>query len=140
MCVNYMKKNQLVFDVVGALIVRDGRYLVCKRMENDRFGSLWEFPGGKVEEGEDKISALRREIQEELGVDITVEGLIGVFEDEIPEMKIRIYLFSASIAGEEPRCLECQDLKWALLDEIETLELAPADKKIFLYLLEKSRS
>ena len=125
----------LIFDVVGALIERNGKYLVCKRMESDHFGSLWEFPGGKVEEGEGKKEALKREIKEELGVDVKVGDLVSTFEDEIPDMKIYVYLYNAFIQQGKPKCLECQDLKWASFNDLKELSLAPADKKIYLHLL-----
>ena len=129
-----MNKNKLSFDVVGALLEDKGRYLVCQRLKDDRFGSLWEFPGGKVEKGEEKQAALKREIKEELGIDIRVDRLMHTLEDEIPTMKIAVYLYKCSILNGEPRCLECQNLKWANIAEIQKLALAPADKKILTWL------
>ena len=129
-----MTNKKAVFDVVGALIEDNGEILVCQRLDNDRFGSQWEFPGGKVEKGEDKIKALKRELKEELGVDIEVGELIDVFEDEIPVMKIFAYLYRCSITKGTPRCIECQKLEWLTLDEINFLDLAPADRKIYSYL------
>lgn len=127
-----MKK--LIFDVVGALIEDKGKFLVCQRQDNDLFGSLWEFPGGKVEKGEDKKAALKRELKEELGIQVKVGKLINTFEDEIPAMKITVYLYRCNITKGTPRCLECQDLKWITLDKIGSLNLAPADRKIHSYL------
>lgn len=131
---NCVMKN-VTFDVVGALIEKDGKYLVCKRKSDDRFGSLWEFPGGKVEHGEDKTSALKREIKEELGIEIDIYEFIHIFEDEVCDMKIVVYLYRASIKNGNPECIECDELKWLSLDEIGSLNLAPADKKVYFYLL-----
>lgn len=130
-----MKRKQKLFDVVGALI-RDkkNRVLMCKRMENDRFGSLWEFPGGKVEMHENKKEALKREIKEEIGVSIKAGRLINRFQDEIPEMKIYVYLYDCAITEGEPACIECQDIKWVSIEEAKAMELAPADDKIIGYL------
>jgi len=132
-----MKKT---FDVVGALIEKDGRMLLCKRMPDDRFGSMWEFPGGKVEKNEERIDALRRELIEEIGVEVEIVDLVGTLEDEIPIMKIYVYLYNCNIMRGEPRCIECQDIRWVTLDEAQGLELAPADKKIVKYLMDKRRS
>ena len=129
-----MKKKKIIFDVVGALIEKKGRFLLCQRFDHDLFGSLWEFPGGKVEKGEDKKMALKREIKEELGIHIRVGRLINTFEDEIPTMKITVYLYRCYITRGAPRCLECQNLKWARLKEIGSLKLAPADRKIYTYM------
>lgn len=127
-------KKKLIFDVVGALIEDNGRFLVCQRLENDRFGSQWEFPGGKVEKHEDKESALKRELKEELGIDIKVDQFVHTLEDEIPEMKITVYLYKCTILKGRPQCLECQDIKWLSVEEIKNLDLAPADKKIQAFL------
>lgn len=127
-----MKKR--IFDVVGALIEDNDKILLCKRMHKDQFGSMWEFPGGKVEDNEDKVEALKRELKEEIGIEIDVSDLVDIFEDEIPTMKIHVYLYNCSIIKGTPRCIECQDIKWVTLDEITKLNLAPADKKIAQYL------
>lgn len=124
----------VVIDVAGALIEDNGRYLVCQRLEDDRFGSMWEFPGGKVEEGESKKDALRRELEEELGVEAEVGELVSIFEDEIPSMKILIYLYKCSILNGKLKCIECQDFKWANIEDIKKLNLAPADRKILKFL------
>lgn len=147
-----MKKKKIIFDVVGALIKKKGKILVCQRNDFDLFGSLWEFPGGKVEKDEDKKVALKREIKEELGISIKVGKLINIFEDEIPTMnpalygykerkiikkggmKITVYLYRCYITKGRLRCIECQDLKWATIEEIGALNLAPADRKIHTYL------
>lgn len=127
-------KDKPHFDVVGALIEEKGRYLVSQRLREDRFGSMWEFPGGKVEKGEDKETALKREIKEELGIEIKIDKFVRTFEDEIPSMKITVYLYKCSILRGEPQCLECQDFRWASIEEIRRLDLAPADKKILTWL------
>jgi mutator protein MutT len=130
-------KKKIIFDVVGALIKRKGKILVCQRFDDDLFGSLWEFPGGKVEKLEDKKAAIKREIKEELGIDIKVGKLINAFEDEITTMKITVYLYKCYITKGTPRCIECQNLRWATIDAIGRLALAPADRKIHTYLSEK---
>ncbi len=128
---------KIVFDVVGAVIEQNGKILVCQRKDDDQFPSQWEFPGGKVEENEDREEALKRELKEEIGVDVEVGSFIDKFEDEIPTMKIFVYLYRCSIVKGRPRCIECQDIKWATVEEINALDLAPADKKIARYLAEK---
>ncbi len=124
-----------IFDVVGALLENKGKYLVCKRKKDDQYGSMWEFPGGRVEPGENKISAVKREIKEELDIEISIEKVLNVFEDENDTMKIFVYLYNGTIKNGTPSCIECDEVKWATPDEIKTLNLAPADKKIAEYLL-----
>ncbi|MBN1526918.1 MAG: (deoxy)nucleoside triphosphate pyrophosphohydrolase [Candidatus Omnitrophica bacterium] len=123
-----MKK--IVKDVVGALIEREGKFLVARRKPEDTFGGLWEFPGGCVEHNEDKKDALKREIREELGIDVEVERLAYECEDEIPTLKIHIYLYGCRIIAGEPKPVDCAAVSWATLDELRRMDLAPADKKI----------
>ncbi len=121
-------------EVVGALIEKDGKYLVAQRKHDDTFGGLWEFPGGCIEEGETKEEALRREIKEELDLEIEAGSLFLTLTDEIPTLKINVYLFESRIIKGEPKTLECQDVRWASLDELKVLDLAPADKKALVWL------
>ena len=69
-----------VVEVVAAVVERDGRYLITRRLEGTHLAGLWEFPGGKILPGEKPEDALRRELQEELGVEAEVGELIGVFQ------------------------------------------------------------
>jgi 8-oxo-dGTP diphosphatase len=124
-------------DVCGALIEKDGKFLVAQRKYADRFGGLWEFPGGKIEDGESKEAAMRRELDEELGIDVEVGRLAIITEDEIPEMKIIFHLFNCAIKKGEPRAIDCQDVKWVTAEELRGLKLAPVDIKIKDWLLER---
>ena len=128
------RKKGTACDVVGAFIKDDkNRLLLCKRKEHDQFGSLWEFPGGGVELNEHKLDALKRGMKGELSVEVRIGKLINRFQDEIPGLKIYVYLYECSIVTGTPKCLDCQDLKWVSLDEAKKLPLAPTDKKIMGY-------
>lgn len=133
-----MKTQKIIKDVCGALIEHQGKFLIAKRKSNDSFGGLWEFPGGGIEPGEEKEECLEREIKEELGVDIEVERLIYVFEDEIPELKINVYLFECKIKQGIPKPLDCQQVLWANLDQLKKLKLAQADAKVLNWLIARN--
>lgn len=122
-----MGKGKRAISVVGALIEEDGKYLVCQRRADDTFGSFWEFPGGKVERGEDKRAALAREIREELGVGIEVGKLEGIFEDELPNIIIRFFLYRCSIAEGRPACLECQAMEFVMPERLAGMQMTPVD-------------
>ena len=126
-----MKKE---LDVVAALIQKNDTILLCQRNKGDRYGLLWEFPGGCVEEGEEFTRAIEREIKEEIDLDIEAKELVKTFEDEDPALKIKVFLYECLIVGGEPKALDCKDLGFFSCEEIERLDLAPADKKIFTYL------
>jgi len=127
-------------DVVAALIKKDNKILLCQRREDDAFGLLWEFPGGKVEKQESRQEALKREIKEELNLDIEVGFMLAVFEDETDSLKIRDWLFEVLHFKGEILCVECKASGFFSLDQIQKLSLAPVDRKIYKFLKNKEKA
>jgi len=123
-------------DVSAAVIIEKGKFLLCQRKAGDRYGLLWEFPGGVIEEEESPSLAIEREIEEELGIEISAEELIDEFFDEDEQLKIRIFLFRCEIKGGKPYAKDCHDFGFFTFEEVERLDLTPADKKIATYLKE----
>ena len=126
-----MKKE---LDVVAALIKDSGKILLCQRLENDCYPNLWEFPGGCVEEGEELSQAIKREIDEELGLVILPGKMIKEFFDEDENLKIKVFLFACLIKSGQPETKECQKFGFFSLSDIESVDLAPVDRKIFNYI------
>lgn len=118
--------------VVAAVIERDGRYLVGERPTNKRHGGLWEFPGGKLEFGETVLVAARRELTEELGVQVLAVGE-KLYAIEDPGSNFVIEFHSTEITG-EPVCHEHSALIWATVDELLPMALAPSDRRFVLHL------
>jgi 8-oxo-dGTP diphosphatase len=125
--------------VVTAAVVRRGdRYLVTRRPGGVHLQGLWEFPGGKCEAGEDHESCLRREIDEELGVDVRVGRRILEVAHEYPERAVELHFFDCELLG-EPRARLGQEMRWVAASELATLEFPPADAEL-IRLLERSAS
>ena len=118
--------------VLAAIIERDGNYLVCQRAEHKRHGSLWEFPGGKVEPGETYFEAARRELAEELDVRVLSVGSV-IFSVADPGSEFLIEFVPTTIHG-HPTCLEHMDLRWISLPDLAWLELAPSDRRFVDFL------
>lgn len=119
---------------VLAAVVRDGgRYLVCQRPAHKRHGGLWEFPGGKLELGESDFDAARRELREELGVEALGTGreLLTVHDPGSPFV---IAFVEVRIQG-EPVCHEHTDLRWLPLEALESVPLAPSDRRFVEHVL-----
>jgi mutator protein MutT len=111
--------------VVAAVIERNGRLLVCQRPIHKRHGGLWEFPGGKVEEGESDFAAVERELREELDVTVlAVEPVVFSVTD--PGSEFLIEFLSVFIEG-EPQALEHARLQWVTEEELLSMPLAPSD-------------
>jgi 8-oxo-dGTP diphosphatase len=115
--------------IVGAAILADGRLLACQRSEPPEVAGRWEFPGGKVEPGEDELEALVRECQEELGVVIRVLDRVG---EDVPLAHgwamLRVWL--AEIESGQPQALEHSALTWLGPDELDSVSWLPADAPI----------
>lgn len=116
--------------VLAAVIEREGRLLLCKRPQDKRHGGLWEFPGGKVQEGESDDEAARRELAEELGVHVTrVHPVAYSVNDEGSEFLIEF--LRVEIEG-EPTCFEHTELAWVLPSDVLAYPLAPCDRRFVL--------
>jgi len=116
-----------VRDVVACVISDDaGRVLIAKRPADKRHGGLWEFPGGKVHDGESLAEAADRELEEELGVRLRSAAEAPDFMRNDPGSHFRIIFLRVSIQG-EPRALEHEELAWFDPAGSWVPELAPAD-------------
>lgn len=113
--------------VVGAAILHEGTCLVAQRGQAMSLPLQWEFPGGKVEDGEDAARALVREIHEEFGVDIEVGELVGEGTAEVDGRLIGLEVYRAEIVAGELTIHEHETIRWVGADEIERLDWAEAD-------------
>lgn len=113
--------------VVGAAVLEDGKVLAAKRSENMHPPFKWEFPGGKVEDGETHGQALSREIREELGVMIKVGGFVaeGIFE--YGDKRIVLDVYEASLTQGSPVPREHSEIKWIEIDAMGSLDWAEPD-------------
>lgn len=110
---------------MAAVIRRHGRYLVCQRPAHKQHGGLWEFPGGKREDGESDEVAIGRELHEELGVSVVrVEAPVFVTCD--PGGIYEIVFVPVEVSG-EPAAHEHEEIAWLPLSALRTLALAPSD-------------
>ena len=117
-------------DVVAALIWEKDKFLICQRPENKARGLLWEFVGGKVEEGETRQQALQRECLEELAINVSVGETFMEVIHEYPDMLIRLTLFHCIIHKGFPQALEHNDLAWIHPSQTDDYAFCPADTDI----------
>jgi A/G-specific adenine glycosylase len=116
--------------VTAAVIWRDGRVLLARRPANGLLGGMWEFPGGKVEPGEELAEGLRREIREELGVEIEVGEPFGVYRHAYTHFKVTLHAFACRIESGEPRALEASQITWAAPEELADYPMGKIDRQI----------
>jgi 8-oxo-dGTP diphosphatase len=116
--------------VTASLIIEQGKVLVTQRKKNSSHGLLWEFPGGKVKEGEDPREALRRELKEELDVEVEVGMIFDAVFYSYPEYPILLLVYRCRIEKGSLKPIGCHDLRWVTLEELEKLAMPPADEPI----------
>ena len=121
-----MFRSDDLVEVVGAVIVREDLVLACRRAPGRASAGLWEFPGGKVEPKETRQSALVREINEELGVDVEIGVEIATVTR--PELGIRLTTMMARLVGDDPdRSSDHDRLLWIPRHDLLSLDWAAAD-------------
>jgi 8-oxo-dGTP diphosphatase len=124
-------------EVVAAIIHHDGAYFATQRGYGE-FEGMWEFPGGKIEPGESREDALKREIQEELGVDIYIKELLCTTEYDYPTFHLTMHCYLCSVASGEIELREHKSAQWLTAETLDSVEWLPADEKIIVMLQAKN--
>jgi 8-oxo-dGTP diphosphatase len=122
-------------EVVAAVIERDGAYLVTRRQAGVHLAGMWEFPGGKVDDGETQVDALRREIREELDAEVDVYDLVFATRHAYPEIVVALYFYRCALQG-TPQPLLGQEMQWVPRAQLKTLGFPPADAELITILTE----
>ena len=116
-------------EVVATNIQREGAYFATQRGYGE-FEGMWEFPGGKIEPGESSEDALKREIQEELGVDIIIEDLICTTEYDYPSFHLTMHCYLCRVEAGEIELREHKSARWLRPEELGSVDWLPADKDV----------
>jgi mutator protein MutT len=129
-------RNQI--EVSAGLIFRSGKLLITQRHQNAHLGGLWEFPGGKREPNETFEECLVRELREEIGIEVEVGELLESITHTYPEKTVSLKFFRCRWKQNEPKPIDCLDLKWVTAVELQNYEFPAADAKL-LEMLQSSR-
>ncbi len=117
--------------VTAAVIRREGRTLIAQRPADGLLGGLWEFPGGKLQPGEDLPACLQREIREELDAEIDVQGQLGVYRHAYTHFRVTLHAFYCTLRdGSEPRPVQPTDLRWVLPADLKDYPMGKIDRQI----------
>jgi mutator protein MutT len=128
------KTEKTHFHVTAGLIWRDGKFLITKRPRGSHLAGYWEFPGGKQEEDETLEECLKREIMEELGVDVKVGEHLVQVDHDYGMKSITLHLFRCFPLGGKPRPLGCEDIKWVNPKDLQAYTLPPPDVQILSFI------
>ena len=125
-----------MLKVTAAVIERDGKYLIARKSYGNLEG-MWEFPGGKIEEGESLEECLKREIDEELGIEIMVDDYLATSQYAYREFEIELVGFVSRYISGEVKLTDHDRIEWVGPGEMEDYEFAPADLPLIEALQEK---
>jgi len=129
------KDEMKTIIVAAGLMIEQGKILVTQREGGSPHGFLWEFPGGKVEEGEDPRQALQRELGEELGIKVEVGRFFDAILHPYPEAPVLLLFYHCRIEEGNAKPLKSRGLLWASPRELKELAMPAADDPIRQHLL-----
>jgi mutator protein MutT len=127
-----------VTEVAAGLVFRGGLLLIAQRKAGEHLGGLWEFPGGKRLPNESFQDCLRRELLEELGIEVEVGELVETIRHEYSTKTVRLEFFRCRWTKNEPQALGCSDFAWVDRRQLETFSFPAADARLLQRLKESA--
>lgn len=124
--------------VAVGVVMRGGEMFVTKRLDHQHQGGKWEFPGGKVETGETVTDALKRELLEEIGIDVTASNELIVIEHAYPEKTVVLDVHIVNDFQGDPKGLEGQEGRWISTSELSQLDFPEANGPIIDKIIQRS--
>lgn len=115
---------------VVAAVIRDGNRIFATQRGYGEFKDGWEFPGGKIEEGETPQQALKREIEEELETEIQVNDLLDIIEYDYPNFHLSMNCYWCTVLSGDLTLKEAEDAKWLNKETMDSVDWLPADIQI----------
>ena len=116
--------------VTAGVIQRDGYVFLARRPPNGLLGGMWEFPGGKCEHGEGLPVCLKRELLEELGVEVQVGEAFGVYEHAYTHFSVTLHAFLCQLEKGEPQAFEASEIRWVCPKDLASLPMGKLDRQI----------
>lgn len=116
--------------VTAGVIALKGKILIARRRPVDRWGGVWEFPGGKIDPGEKPEACLRRELREELGIETRVGGLLCSSRVEGPHHSIELLAYAVEVVSGKPKAQEHDELRWVEPGALGDYEFPELDRPV----------
>jgi mutator protein MutT len=123
-------------DVVIGVVARAGKVLICQRPEGKSFAGYWEFPGGKREPGETIVQCLRRELREELAIEVTPVHALSTVDHDYPRGQIRLHPWVCDHDAGDPQRLASQRIVWVEPRELTHYQFPPANDRLIAEAIE----
>ena len=122
-------------QVTGALIKKNDKYLIGRRGPNEKSPGLWEFPGGKIEEGETPIECIKRELKEELNINAEIGNLVTKYNYDYPNVSYLLYFFKVKSYIGEFKIIVHDKLEWVSLNDFHKYDFLQGDTPLINQML-----
>ena len=121
---------------IGVGIIRNnqGNILIDRRRARGEMGGLWEFPGGKIEPNETIKDCIKREIREELDIEVSVGDCLSVIEHQYSQFKVTLFIYYCQYIKGIPKTIECDEIRWVNLSELDRYTFPEANYEIITLL------
>lgn len=116
-----------IIDVTAAIVERDGKFLIARRAKGKHMGNKWEFPGGRIEDGESPEQCLQRELQEELGIAAIIKDFVAESVFDYGNKIVRLLGYKAEYISGDFKLTAHSEIKWVKIDEFNDFEFCVAD-------------
>jgi 8-oxo-dGTP diphosphatase len=123
-----------VIEVVAAVMQKDGKYMIARRRPGKHLAGYWEFPGGKIEEGETPEESLQREMQEEFGVHAEIGDYLGDSVHDYGSKIVRLMAYKATVEEDIHQSTDHDLIEWVECSRMSSYQLAPADIPLLQYI------
>ena len=129
----------LAIKVTAAVIERGGKVLIARRKKSDRFEGRWEFPGGKIEAGESPEECLRRELREEMGVEVETEEFLCSVSFKTSGLSIELMAFRTGLLAGDVQCRDHDEVRWVEPERLGDFDLAEPDRLVVATVFPRGR-
>lgn len=124
--------DSLASKKIGVAVIRDDRDLILidRRLAKGLLGGFWEFPGGKIEGNETVQECIKREILEEIGIDIAVDSHLITIDHTYSHFRVNLQVYNCRYLSGEARAIECEEIRWVTIEELDNYTFPAANQEI----------
>lgn len=124
--------DSLASKQIGVAVIRDDRDLILidRRLAKGLLGGFWEFPGGKIEGNETVQECIKREILEEIGIEIAVDSHLITIEHTYSHFRVNLQVYNCRYLSGEARAIECEEIRWVTIQELDNYTFPAANQEI----------
>jgi 8-oxo-dGTP diphosphatase len=115
---------------VGIVLNDQGKVLIDRRLAKSEMGGLWEFPGGKIEPHETIEDCIKRELQEELGIEVSVGKPLTTIKHQYPKFQVTLFVHYCQYLQGIPQAIECEEVRWVNLEDLDKYAFPEANYEI----------